>query len=358
MKKIIYIIVSVILLLNIGDIYNFNNSKAIDKKDYSPSILVDEYINKVLGVYSEYDLIKRGDAIVIIMKIIGLSDDRASIYIDMDFYEPFANDVFDWDSGHSVCHSNKESYIYFGYTAGIVKGYEQNIYPDNYATVRDIFAFIARCVDVSSSDDIYEIIRQNNINAGLAIENMDSYITIKDLKTMLINLLNAHGEIYYSSTYYLKNSPELDKEHQFTYFERYINEHEYEDKNTENIRCKISVTGTELYSLRDYLTNHGFNVDWIGTGDIRIYDNDQEFILCLDEYPGQYKMYIDKSIGMKHLVYEENRIIISDSFDYLGEYDIVDETVYLYPNALERLSSYLSDRGTVLSDRGTVLVSG
>ena len=89
------------------------------------------------------------------------------------------------------------------------------------------------------------------------------------------------------------------------------------------------------------MTDRGYNVDWIGNGDIMIHNDDNEIILSLDEYPDQYKMCIDKAIYVKHLTYEGNKLIISDSFSYLGEYDIIDDTIYLYPHSLDRLSSYL-----------------
>ena len=129
------------------------------------------------------------------------------------------------------------------------------------------------------------------------------------------------------------------------YYERYRRRLTF-DKSMITINgCNVSVMqnefGARLVGLRDLCNAYGIPIEW-DNGKIKISYNDQQYDLRLDNFPDTTKMLVDKSIYAWHPVArDENFVDLDKSFTYFGQYEMINDSVYLYPKTFADFISYI-----------------
>lgn len=301
--------------------------------------IASKVMREVIEDYDENDSIKRGDAVICIMRAIGLSDESVADYYNTNFYTSFASDVVFWDS--KFCSDVKTGYMYYAYCNNIMRGTKDNynttwLFPNRAVTLEETAVFMSRCIDPDMPEEVCNILLQQNLLYENSAECLNQELTVIEFERVLSAFLNLKGKLYFISG---NNIPLKDEEKSLTYADRYIqnNSFSYQSKNDDGIRTITNTYGTVLYSLRDIATAKGETVEWKGDHIILTAQDHSRTIIRIDnKIP--HKMAIDDSLYIEHLVYapkyDENLISFRDSYEYIGEYVFFEDSIYVYRNEL------------------------
>lgn len=360
MKKVLNNIIIILFLL-----VSINTTCIADENNKISTALciddrIDEIIDNVLGNKPrEGDILNYIEAAVCINQIAGLSDNSIEHPLypsanDMDITLWSSRDVYrryfigdylntmgfatvfppiprtisdDMDSQHL------EELFYLSWYCDMV----------DKCTVRNALELAVNCL-VSEYDDYIETAQEKGLCGG--ISNYDELITVPELKELIKKMYLLQAELYYSSD--LDNgvfNTAARSSENINYYERYRRRLTFNKSMITINGCNVSVMqnefGARLVGLRDLCNAYGIPIEW-DNGKIKISYNDQQYDLRLDNFPDTTKMLVDKSIYAWHPVArDENFVDLDKSFTCFGQYEMVNDSVYLYPKTFADFISYV-----------------
>lgn len=326
-------------------------------------------INNILdngNIYNFYcndeDFVCRADVLEAIMKVIGLTDDMTSLTPVAMNINTDVTDSFDYGSVYAQNYIWSASKTVSGYKytsdengcggALTLFNTENNseyiFYPKRYCTIKEALMFIARAIDADNSTDHISIALDNGICDADIASREDEYITVSQLRGMLINLYAVKGDVYYDDSYDGSGSnPKIDTDNESTYYEKYKNMHTFIPYEITENELEVSAVengwGTKAVKLRDIMMAHDVDVAW-DNGKIKLTDSEgTEYITFLDRVPGQVRLGSDNILCMELSKEEaaEYNSLGEINIVLFGQYEMIDDSVYLYPQALFALCGYL-----------------
>lgn len=351
MRHLVFVVINSILLCSIcinSVIVKAQTTEEWDVCALSKKERIEEIISNVIGKYKEDDNITRNEALICINQVAGLSDNaviKASVllnYSDLYLYK---------DRLYRLCLLSQ--YNFYTYektlfleetTNGFFGNYGYCFYPTNNCTIGYAIELMANCIDKDYNDPI-DVAKTFNLCSADMLEKIDKNITVFELKVLMDNMFDVAGEIYYNSDECGVTDNEFVTNNDISYYERYCNKKTYfpdvitiDGKNqVEAIKNK---NGVYLVKLRSFLNSYNKNIEW-ENGTIVIKDDTSIIKLSLDNFPGKIRMFTSASIYAEHPVYEDEFVVRDESYTYLGEYEMINDHVYLYPYTLFEIIDYL-----------------
>ena len=287
----------------------------------------------------------RVDALMSIMRVIGMTDDFTQYFMCT------AHD--DATTASPKGAYSKPGYIY---VAVYMEDFQEiatyverlKFYPLEYCTIGQALEFAARCIYKENNENYVEIAKEYDLCSTDTMERQEDYITIGELKELLINLYNVPGEVVFKPIYLFGKWYEYDMHHNETYYERYKKSSTYLLEsmmlNGYEVRYAKNGWGTPFLSFADLMKKYNIDLQWDNGRITLTKSNGDEYIVCLDRFPPNLRMYCDKSMYIEHIQYDSWGYIIpyEASFDILGQYEIIDENLYITPSTYQFLLSELA----------------
>lgn len=355
-----------------GALYKYIKDGSLSEKEKW-----NEYCNNINNMLNEgnaynfyYDddsFVSRADAIECIMKVIGLTDDLSSNAPSVVTMSTDILDTFNFGSIYAQNYIWSASNMASEYAAS---GYDPNdktgckgcltllntehnseymFYPERYCTIKEALMFIARAIDADCSEDYVCIALANDICDVGTIAQENEYITVSLLREMLIKFYGVKGDVYYNNLYDGSGSiPKIDSDSESTYYEKYQKMHTFNiysiTENGYGVSAAENGWGTKLVKLRDIMAAHNIDTEW-DNGRIKLTDaNGIEHVIYLDRTEGQARvgndnalcMYISKEESLEYKIMTQYFGII-----LFGQYEMINDSVYLYPQTLFSLFGYM-----------------
>ncbi len=359
-------------ILILGILMSFNSTTyATDKKEVALTLSVEERVDEILESvlwqyekesieeqiqesksgkvhnyqfsYSEY--VSRVDALVSIMRLTGMTDDITYYY---------------WSSIHDDSHTASDnSSQYKGNYLKIacrmsedfknIAEYDENLrfYPLEYCTIGQALEFVSRCI-YKVNNDYAVIAERHNLCSTDMISRPNDFITVGELREILINMYNVSGEVVFMPVFEYGKWRDYDLRHTETYYDRYKKSSTYSlgsiYLNGYEIRYAQNGWGTALLSFADIMRKNDIDIQWNNGRMTLTKSTGKEYTICLDDFAPNLRFYCDKGMYEEHIVYDSLGYIIpyGDSFSTLGQYEIIDGTLYIYPLTYQFLLSSLS----------------
>ena len=151
---------------------------------------------------NEEKKVTRGECIMHIMKILGVDDDSASLYADIDYVRPVFADL--------IYNETHTGYIIIANLNHVAIGVNRGNSDINYfeanrnVTVKECIAFVLRCLTEPSNVKWDDSIISSSVEFGLLTEeeieviSFDSQLTQNMLKTILERMSNMDRRLYWS----------------------------------------------------------------------------------------------------------------------------------------------------------------
>ena len=325
---------------------------------------VDEIINEVCGEeYSEGSHISGLEVAICISKVAGMSDNiihKEQLIKSQTYWRtlrPFrVNSIISYFPylQQSIIMFTPEKKYGPDYLIDNTYGYKWIL---NDCTIENTIKMAARCINVEENP--IDILLKYSLCDTDMYNRMDEFISIKELKEILCRMMDIAGGLYFISDLdkQTENGVETNKDG-FTYYDKYINRMTFKrvatDTDGQRIRCITNKNNRVLISLRDYFYSLGMSVKWTD-GQIFIEGKDESYILCLDNFSNNSeikRMLVDKSVYVQEKHIDKNKDDVSydteKEYTYLGQYIMIEDTVYLYPQTYKRINEYLqSDNGQI-----------
>ena len=306
--------------------------------------------------------INRANTLASIMKVIGLDEDLVQ---NISLIEDQEYDLIQSYNNGSIFIANyiESALIKFdGYnkydtsdSAGF-KGSLANLdgvkfYPQRECTIEETLRFIARAINSDNSEDYIEIARDNGICSEEMLGRVNDYITISELRNILINLYSAKGDVYYTNSYeHLPALPQRDTEHDTTYYEKYVQAHTFSDSTVNVNGHTVSIMengfGTKAVSLHDIIASYNAKIDWDNGKMTVTMDTGEHYTFFLEGYQGQIRLGNDGQLSNAQTV-----STLSGSFNkrinLLGQYEMINGSVYLYPYAYFSILGFMDLRSEI-----------
>ena len=213
---------------------------------------------------------------------------------------------------------------------------------DSWCSRKDAVELAMNCISYDSVDYLEEAEKY-----GLYDSTQDNkqFITVSELKDLMIKMYKIQGGIYYPSDLDagIITGAAYKTE---SYYDRYIKRMTFSRDQIniggKNVSVMKNEFGAVLVGLREICELNGFNVTW-DNGSINISYNDNEYDLKLDDFPGNIKMLTDKSMYCYHpVIVDDKWLDLDESITYLGQYEMIDDRVYVYPETFDNIIEYLS----------------
>ena len=353
------ILVSIILVLCVcvNVCYAADETKTISTA-LSVDDRVDEIVTNVLEDYESTndELINYIEAAICINQVAGLSDNA----VDHPLY-PSANyeDITRWSSKDVYRRYFIGDYLTtMGYATVFPPIEDKEIneedpeklfYEEWYCdmidkcTVRNALELAVNCL-VQEYDDYIAIAKEKGLCGD--ISDYDKLISISELKELMRRMYQLKGELYYSSD--LDNgifSSAVRSSEEMSYHERYRKRLTFNKGAIEMNNRRVTVMrndfGASLVGFRDMCNAYGIPIEW-NDGEIRISFNGQTHDLRLDNFPDKITMLVEKSLYAWHPVaMNEMFVDIDKSFTCFGQYEMIHDSVYLYPKTFENFINYI-----------------
>lgn len=301
--------------------------------------------------YDGNSYINRANALASIIKVMGVSDDFINhlLLVEDNNYDVYysynsgsvftaqyilsALRTFDDVEDYEVSDSN-------GFKGSLTSLDNAQFYPHRNCTIEEALKFIARAINSENSEDYIGIARKNNLCSEEMLGRVKDYITVSELRNILINMYSAKGDVYYSNSYvHEPSSPLLDSEHESTYYDKYLKMYTFSPTEVEIKGKSVSIMengfGAKAVNLRDLMTAYNSQIKW-NNGEITITNEDGEsYVFYLDGFPGQIRLCSDEQICTKRSTYLEdtdNQVKV-ERINFFGEYEMINDSIYLYPCA-------------------------
>lgn len=359
-KKVKHMVWLIVLSMILSTLNLFVHAEELQKVSFTLSVedRVDQILESVLWKYDaemfeeqlaevevhnyRYDdaeYMTRGDAAVAVLRVVGMTDDAATFNVPLfymsDFHEAGLNGSY-----------YKGLYLATACGDGIIS--ERVYKPNEFCTIENILRIIACCIQVEDNDDYVEIIRKNNLCSEDVLERTNEFITIREMRNILINLYGVAGEWFYNNIHSYAEIHGIDLSHSQTYYERYQKATNYNIYsvfvNGYEIQCAEAENGEPLVALSDLSEIYNISLTW-DNGIIGVSDtNGNEYVFRLDEFITNWREGCDKTIYVRNLIYDEKGWRIwSDETEYnCGQYEMINDRVFVYPKAYKYFLQYMN----------------
>lgn len=351
MRKLMIKIIIAILLSSIyinNPVVNAQTNEKAKVCALAKEKRVEEIVANIFGTYKEDDMVTRNEALICINQVVGLSDNAVLDtivfleYSDLYLYKDRINRLC------SLSHYNYYTYEKTLFLEETTTGFWGKtgycFYPTSKCTIEYAIELMANCIE-KDYDNSVEVARKFNLCSADMLKNLDRNITVSELKLLMSNMLDVEGELYYHSDESGINNDILRTNETFNYYDLYCKRKTYVSEvididDKKGIEVMKNKNGVCLIKLRDFLSKYNKNVEW-ENGSIVIKDDTSYIKLCLDNFPEKRRMFTSASVYAEHLVWEDDWIVKDESYTHLGEYEMINEYVYLYPYTLFNLIDYL-----------------
>ncbi len=146
-------------------------------------------------------MVTRGDCVAAIMKLVGVDEETAENYADMDFDEPVFSDVAynDVNAGYIILANF--SNVALG-TKSSCKSCANCFEPDRNVTVKECLAFMLRCLNDPEAV-LWDNIMEDSVKQGLLQEDelalyaADQLLQSRRFYTLLYRMLNKNRYLYW-----------------------------------------------------------------------------------------------------------------------------------------------------------------
>lgn len=324
---------------------------------------VNEILDNVIGTeVKDSDTINYIEAAVCINQVIGLSDNGVS--------HPLIHAAYDFDI--SLWSSKEFCRRYFigdylntmGYATVFPPLHNKKIdcqrpeelfYREWYYDMVDIctkknaLELAVNCI-YSDCEDYIETSKELGLYYDVGLyddaSNYDDLITVAELKKMMSDMYKIKGELYYSSDLdsgiFERVSSSSGK---MSYYERYCKRLTFDPNQIDINGRKVSVMenefGAKLIGFRDLCDAYGISLEW-DNGIITFTYDGEIHELHLDNFANHTKMLVDKSVYEWHPVPRNDMFVDLDkSFTYFGQYEMINDSVYIYPKTLSKFTNYV-----------------
>lgn len=308
---------------------------------------VDEIILNVMGECTDDCNVTRNEALICIDQVAGLSDNTVlDTYVIVEYSDLYLYK----DRLDRLCLLSQYNFYTYEKTLFLeetTNGFWGNhgycFYPTNNCTIGYAIDLVANCIDKGHNNSV-DLARNFKLCGEDMLERTDEDISIYELKILMCNMFDIAGEIYYCSDAYGVTDNEFITNNNISYYERYCNRKTYTPTattigNKEHIEAMENRNGVHLIQLRDFLYKYNKSIEW-ENGSIIVKDEKSSVKLCLDNFPAKTRMFTSPAIYAEHLVWENEWIVKDKSYTYLGEYEMINEHVYLYPYTLLKIIDY------------------
>ena len=351
MRKIISILSVVMIVLNVQAYAADDDREQINGR-------VDEIVSGVLGDVSGEDTMNYLEAAVCINKVAGLSDNSI---IGHEIDEIYSEDGDDWFSSKQFSRRwFLGDYLYaMGLTTVFV--------PDNvfcmdsvkesgaqgllcfWGAYLDVNCTIGNAVELAVNCVRKEECDYKREGAECGLYNGDEYdsdITVDGLKSIMSNMFTLSGELYFPSD--LDNgmidSAYLSSD-DMTYYERYKKRMNFKDEvlniHGTAISVKTNDFGAKLIGFRELCEIFGMTVEW-DNGKIKLTNGNGTYDIRLDDFEGNRKMLTDRNIFAYHPKVDEFwHVIFDKSVDCFGQYEMINDRIYLYPETFRKFTEHM-----------------
>lgn len=212
---------------------------------------------------------------------------------------------------------------------------------DAWCSRKNAVELAMNCISRDSLDYLEEAAEYGLYNSE---QDTEEFITVSELKELMIKMYDIKGGIYYPSDLdcgIITGAVSTKESYYDLYHKRMTFSRVQMNIGGKNVSVMKNEFGSVLVGLRDICELNGFSVCW-DNGIIDISYNDTEYDFRLDNFPNNIKMLTDTSLYVYHPVVVDDRWLDLDkSITYLGQYEMIDDTVYVYPKTFNNLIEYL-----------------
>ena len=351
MRKIISILSVVMIVLNVQAYAADDDREQINGR-------VDEIVYGVLGDVSEEDTMNYLEAAVCINKVAGLSD-NSIIGHEIDEIIDEGNDKL-LSSRQIARRWFLGDYLYaVGYTTVFQPKQQILVNDAEVLGVRSLYSLwsanfkanstIGNAVELAVNCVRKEECDYKREGAECGLYNGDEYdsdITVDGLKSIMRNMFTLSGELYFPSD--LDNgmidSAYLSSD-DMTYYERYKKRMNFKDEvlniHGTAISVKTNDFGAKLIGFRELCEIFGMTVEW-DNGKIKLTNGNGTYDIRLDDFEGNRKMLTDRNIFAYHPKVDEFwHVIFDKSVDCFGQYEMINDRIYLYPETFRKFTEHM-----------------
>lgn len=333
----------------------------VNSADYNMALSTEErtneIINNVLGTErKDSDIMHYIEAAICINKVAGLSDN--AIEHPLVESEKTEEHVTLWSSGVvprrffiGDCLNAMGFVTVFPprHNEEINWSHPERMFFDNWyedmvawCTRKNAVELAMNSISYDSSDYLKEAAEYGLYDSE---QDNEKFITVSELKELMIKMYDIKGGIYYPSDLdrgIITGAASKTESYYDIYLKRMTFSRDQMSIGGKSVSVMKNEFGAVLVGLRQICELNGFNVDW-DNGKINISYNGEEYDFELDDFPGNIKMLTDTSIYVYHPVVVDDRWLDLDkSITYLGQYEMIDDTVYVYPETFDNLIEYLN----------------
>lgn len=377
-KLFLKVIIILIILSNLNIVYAEDESDTI-YKNLEIADRVNEIVDGVIGEdVKGHEKINYIETAICLNKVIGLSD-------NMIEHIPVSDDenmlAIEWSSkffprrffigdclnaiGFATVFPPKDTVEIEDQPAAVL--FYNKWYYDMRVncTIKNALELAVNCICINCEDYIE---KAHELDLFDTVEDYDKLITVDDLKALMRKMYMIKGDLYYSSDLDsgIFESAAVSSE-EMSYYERYCRRFIFNEDNIRINNKDVSIMknkfGASLIGMRDLCEAHGADVEW-NNGIVKITYNGAYYELKLDDFPKSIKMLTDNSIYMYHPVVDDfDGLILAESIEYFGQYEMINNRIYLYPITFEKLidgigiksgmssKDLLYDKDTIILDK-------
>ena len=288
--------------------------------------------------FNDNDYVTRGNAAIAVLRVIGMTEDIATFNPPMPYISDF----------HQGCVNSagyKDYYLLTAWKDGIIK---ENIYkPNDFCTIEHILRVIARCVQIDN-EDYAAIAKAYNLCSDDMLERTNEFLTVGELRNILIKLYDVPGEWFYRNVYDYDEIKGTDLSNSQTYYERYQKTTNYTIYNVYingyEIQLAEDENGNQLLALSDLMKIYDISTVWNNGSVILTDSHGEELTFLLDGFSSNWRIGCDNIIYIRKMIFDENgyRIWNDDTEWWFGQYMMINDRVYITISSYIQILNYMN----------------